>query len=243
VSPGPPSVAGNIPPMPSPEPSDATAGIDYQRLYEFRFQGIAHGARQAVWNEIAPVIHDWMGSPGRVLDPAAGYGEFVNAIPAQERWIVDMVDYFGAHRDAGVKVLIGDARTVELPRRHFDGVFVSNLLEHFASQEEIGAFLQHLRSAMAPGGHIAILGPNFKYCASEYFDCADHTLALTHLSVEEHLYAAGFTIRRTVPRFLPYSFRGKLPPSPVLVRWYLRFPPAWRVLGKQFLLIAENPGP
>ena len=75
----------------------------------------------------------------------------------------------------------------------------------------------------------------------DYFDCADHTLALTHGAVEEHLYAAGFEIERVIPRFLPYSFRGKLPNPPWAVRAYLRTPMAWRVLGKQFLLIGVKP--
>ena len=46
--------------------------MDYQRLYEYRFQGIDQVARQAVWNEIAAHIHERMGRPERVLDPAAG---------------------------------------------------------------------------------------------------------------------------------------------------------------------------
>ena len=56
------------------------------------------------------------------------------------------------------------------------------------------------------------MGPNFRYCSHEYFDCADHTLIFTHVAIEEHLYAAGFEPERIVPRFLPYSFRGRLPP-------------------------------
>jgi hypothetical protein len=85
-----------------------------------------------------------------------------------------------------------------------------------------------------------VLGPNFKYCAREYFDCADHTLALTHVAVAEHLFAAGFEVGEVVPRFLPYSFRGSLPAGPGLIRAYLRTPIAWRFLGKQFLLIASK---
>ena len=56
----------------------------------------------------------------------------------------------------------------------------------------------------------------------------------------EHLYAAGFEITRRCPRFLPYSFRGLLPPSPRLTSAYLRTPPLWRPLGKQFFLIARK---
>jgi ubiquinone/menaquinone biosynthesis C-methylase UbiE len=222
------------------EPGASSRGIDYERLYRFRFRGVDQRARQAAWNEIGPFVHREMGLPARVLDPAAGRREFISAITADERWVVDAVDYEDAALDDSVKVLIGSALDVTLPESYFDGVFVSNLLEHFSTQDEIADFLGRMRTVMAPQGRIAVLGPNFKYCAREYFDCADHTLALTHVAVEEHLYAAGFTVRKVVPRFLPYSFRGSLPAAPSLIRGYLRAPLAWRFLGKQFLLIASN---
>jgi len=178
--------------------------------------------------------------PERVLDAAAGRGEFINTVPASERWAVDAVDFRELHEDSAVKTLIGDVLSVELPAKYFDGIMVSNLLEHFSSQEDIGTFLARMRELLVVGGRIAVLGPNFRYCAREYFDCADHTLALTHVSVEEHLYAAGFRIESVDARFLPYSFRGRLPTGRAAVRAYLRFRPAWRVLGKQFLVIASR---
>ena len=49
-------------------------------------------------------------------------------------------------------------------------------------------------------------------------------MILTERGVAEHLYAAGFAIERVHARFLPYSFTGRLPSSPALVRAYLRFP-------------------
>jgi hypothetical protein len=84
------------------------------------------------------------------------------------------------------------------------------------------------------------MGPNYRYCAGEYWDCADHYVALTHVAIGEHLYAAGFEPERIIPRYLPYSFRGILPPSPALTRTYLRMPMAWRLLGKQFLVIGTK---
>jgi hypothetical protein len=129
----------------------------------------------------------------------------------------------------------------ELPKDHFDGVFVSNFLEHLYDQEAIAAFLEKMRDAMETGGRIAIMGPNYRYCSKEYWDCADHYVALTHMAIDEHLYAAGFEIERTIPRYLPYSFRGILPPSPQLTKMYLQMPLAWKLLGKQFLVIGRKP--
>jgi hypothetical protein len=63
---------------------------------------------------------------------------------------------------------------------------------------------------------------------------------LTHVTIEEHLYAAGLEPVRSIPRFLPYSFRGRLPASKSLAGAYLRMPPVWRMLGKQYLVVAER---
>jgi SAM-dependent methyltransferase len=222
-----------------PAPGRAADGLDYGRLYEFRFREINQTSRQTVWDEVAPFIWKRMGSPLRVLDPAGGRGEFLNAIPADERWLLDLVDYPHRETSPGVKVVIGDVFSLDLPEQYFGGIFVSNLLEHLPDPDAVAAFLTRMRAALAPGGVLAIMGPNFKYCADKYFDCADHTLALTHVSAKEHLVAAGYGVREVVPRFLPYSFRSRLPASRRLTRLYLRTPLAWRLLGSQFLLLAD----
>jgi len=59
--------------------------MDYERLYEYRFRGVAREARSRVWGEIAPYLYERMGRPACVLEPGAGYGEFIEAIPAAER--------------------------------------------------------------------------------------------------------------------------------------------------------------
>jgi hypothetical protein len=231
--------------MTSPDPSATSlaaapaGGINYERLYAYRFRDVDQASRQAVWREIAGHVHARMGAPRCVLDPAAGRGEFITAVPAAERWAVDLVRQ-GDIEAAGVRMIVADIMDAELPAAHFDGVFVSNFLEHMPSQDAVAATLGKLRAAMTTGGRIAVLGPNFRYCAREYFDCADHTVVLTHVSMAEHLHAAGFEVTTVVPRFLPYSFRGLLPPSPALTSAYLRTPALWRLLGKQFFLIARK---
>jgi SAM-dependent methyltransferase len=219
----------------------STSSINYQRLYAYRFRDVDQASRQAVWQEIARYIYGRLEEPKVVLDPAAGRGEFITAVPAAERWGVDLVSQ-GDLESAGVKMIIADIMDASLPADHFDGVFISNFLEHLPDQNAVAALLTKLYAAMRPGGRIAIMGPNFKYCAREYFDCADHTLILSHVGLAEHLHAAGFEVSALHPRFLPYSFRGLLPPSAAMTRTYLNTPLAWKVLGKQFLAIARKPG-
>jgi hypothetical protein len=223
-------------PFPSTRPE---LGIDYARLYEYRFRDVEQTGRLAVWGEIARYVHARMGAPERMLDPAAGRGEFIRSVPAAERWAVDMVKQADLEAD-NVKMIISDIMDAELPTDYFDGVWVSNFLEHLPDQNAVADLLGKLHASMTVGGRIAIIGPNFKYCPREYFDCADHTVILTHVGVTEHLYAAGFEIESVAPRFLPFSFRGVLPPSPWLTRRYLHTPALWPLLGKQFFLIARK---
>lgn len=214
--------------------------MDYQRLYEYRFRDIDQEARAAVWKPIARFVYDQLERPERILDPAAGRCEFLNAVPSRERWGVDMADYEEARARPDTKMIVADVMDAELPESHFDGVFVSNFLEHLPTPEAIYSFLVKMRGSLRSGGRIAVMGPNIRYCAGEYWDCADHYLGLTHVAIEEHLYAAGLEPMVTYPRFLPYSFRGILPPSPRLTALYLRIRPAWRILGKQFLVVGER---
>jgi SAM-dependent methyltransferase len=213
--------------------------LDYRRLYQYRFRGIDQQAREAVWGEIAPFIYRRLGAPERVLDPAAGLGEFINAVPAAERWAVDRTDHSAALAPE-ITMVVSDIMDAELPAAHFDAAFVSNFLEHLPSPDAVGALLGRLHGWLKPGGRIAVMGPNIRYCSAQYWDCADHIVALTDVAVEEHLYAAGFEPVERISRFLPYSFRGLLPPSPALTRTYLNTPVAWRLLGKQFLVIARR---
>jgi SAM-dependent methyltransferase len=221
-------------------PARQAAGINYERMYAWRFHDVNQSGRQAVWQEIARYVHRRMGAPERVLDPAAGRGEFITAVPAAERWGVDLIGH-GVPQSSGVKMIITDIMAADIPVGYFDGVFVSNFLEHLPDQNAVATVLGKLYSSLEPGGRIAIIGPNFRYCTREYFDCADHTVILSHIAVTEHLYAAGFDVTAVSAQFLPYSFRGLLPPSPVLTRIYLRTPALWRLLGKQFLVLGRKP--
>lgn len=193
-----------------------------------------------MWRELARFLYRELGSPQAVLDPAAGRGEFITSVPAKERWGVDAVDHSGLD-DPGVKLVISDIMDADLPEDYFDGVLVSNFLEHLPDADAIARTLHKLRATLRPGGRLAVMGPNFRYCAKTYFDCADHTVILTHVSTAEQLAAAGFEVIKVIPRFFPYSFRGGLPASALLTKMYLRFPVAWKLLGKQFLVVAERP--
>lgn len=197
-------------------------------------------ARDRVWGAICRYLQRFVPEDGTVLDLGAGYCSFVNHIRAATRHALDASPELPRHAADRVKTHVGRCEDLSaFETGSLDAVFASNLLEHL-EWPSIERTVDEVRRALKPQGRLVLLQPNFRYCSREYFDYADHTIALTHLAVEEHLYAAGFAIDRVVPRYLPYTFRGRLPTSPALVRAYLRFPLAWKILGKQYFVLATN---
>ena len=79
---------------------------------------------------------------------------------------------------------------------------------------------------LRPGGRLLILQPNIRYAYREYWDFLDHHVALSHVSMVEALALTGFTPTEVRPRFLPFTTKSALPQWPILIRIYLRFPPA-----------------
>src|SRR5262249_25430842 len=126
------------------------------------------------------------------------------------------------------------------PREYFDLVFMSNYLEHLPSGDHVIEQLRAVASVLKPQGRILILQPNIRLTRQAYWDFIDHKVALTDRSLAEAAELAGFRVVRMIRRFLPYTTKGRLPVSARLVRLYLAFPPAWRVLGQQTLLLAQR---
>ncbi len=215
--------------------------MNYNNVYDYRFKSIDKNLKNKIWKEICIHIHKQLNKPDKVLDPAAGECEFINNITSQEKWAIDLnKDFLYKHADNNVKKVIGNNLYVEIPSDYFDGIFVSNFLEHLESQKEVNIFLERMYFALREDGLIAIMGPNFRYTYKSYFDFADHNVILTERAVAEHLVGAGFKIVKVYSKFLPFSFHSKLPKSKLLVKIYLKLPIIWRILGKQFLLIAKK---
>jgi hypothetical protein len=56
----------------------------------------------------------------------------------------------------------------------------------------------------------------------------------------EALRLAGFEIQVAIPRFLPYTMSGKRKAPIWMIRTSLSLPFAWRIFGKQFLVVASK---
>ena len=84
-----------------------------------------------------------------------------------------------------------------------------------------------------------MIQPNFKYAYREYYDFIDHYLPITDASLREVLQAIGYSIDELIPRFLPFTTKGR-PSSPLLLKLYLKMPLAWFFLGGQMFVKATR---
>jgi SAM-dependent methyltransferase len=210
----------------------------YRRRFEREQEG-----RERTWRAL---VDGWFGryltGVESVLDLGCGWGHFVNQVAVPHRFAIDLNPDAGTHLERGIELFTQAAsERWPLPDGSLDLVFTSNFLEHLPDRDAINATLAESRRCLRPGARMVCLGPNIRYAPGAYWDFFDHVVPLSERSLAEALELAGFEIDDVVARFLPWSMAGKPPPPAWAVQAYLRFRPAWRVLGRQFLVVARKP--
>jgi len=211
-------------------------------LYELRFNTAGIEKRRRVWRVLCDSFFSTLIPPdSTVLDIACGYGEFINQIPAKRKYAVDLNEDSAGFLNPDVTFVRTTATDLkDLPAGEMDFVFTSNSLEHLKDKAELSLVLEQVRSVLKPTGKFIVLGPNIRYAFREYWDFYDHHLPLSHLSLVEGLTIAGFRPEKVIDRFLPYTMSNGAPAPDFAIRAYLAFPIAWKILGKQFLVVAQR---
>lgn len=222
---------------PPPGPAGGE-GERMQALYGERFAGDV-AFRRAMWQVLCDGFFARRIRPSdTVLDVAAGGCEFINAVRAAERIAVDINPAVRDHAGPGVRALVqrADALT-DVADGSVDVVFASNFFEH-VDRPTILAVMTEARRVLRPDGRFLVLQPNIRFCAKDYWMFFDHVTPVDDRALAEAFALTGFRVTDVVPRFLPFTTKGRLPKSTALVRAYLACPPAWRLLGKQSFLEA-----
>lgn len=215
---------------------------DLEEEYRLRFAQMA-GYRDRVWRVLTrEFFQAYVPEDGAVLDLGCGWGEFINNIQAGTKYGMDLNPESERRLSPNVAFLKQDCSiTWQVPDSTLDAVFTSNFFEHLPTKESLRDTLLQARRCLKPGGTLICLGPNIKYLPGAYWDFWDHYLPLTELSLGEVLSLTGFQVVARTARFLPYSMSQGFAPPVFFVGMYLRLPFLWRLLGKQFLVVAQRP--
>ena len=216
---------------------------DLSKLYRHRFREADRAGKMRIWKVLCErFFQPLIGEDRVIVDLACGYGEFINNIHGRKKYAIDLNADARGHLGADVEFYLSraDAMTA-IADASVDVVFASNFLEHLRTKDECDRVFAEVRRILRPGGRFVIMGPNIRYLAARYWDFYDHYLPLSHLSLEEGLVQEDYEIERVIPRFLPYTTRSCLPQYPWSVALYLATPFAWRILGRQFLVVALKP--
>lgn len=220
----------------------ANSPEDLQRIYENRFAG-RREYRDKMWETL---VSSWFSrylvGAEDVLDLGCGYGEFINAVSSPNRYAMDLNPDARKFLDADITFLNQNCATPwSLPDASLDVVITSNFFEHLPDKAAIGHALDEARRCLRPGGRIVAIGPNIKHLPGKYWDFWDHHVALSEVSLQEALISRGFEVPVCVGKFLPFTASNRPQYPLVFLRAYLKLRVAWRVFGKQFLVVGTRP--
>jgi SAM-dependent methyltransferase len=214
---------------------------EVRAIYANRFNQIEE-MRDRIWQVLARYFQRWVRSSDTVLDVGAGYCEFINNIQAKEKFAFDLNPATPSRASSEVRIISQDlCQSWSVKSDSVDVVFSSNFFEHLQTKSDFRHCLSEAYRVLRSGGLVIVMGPNIRFCFDVYWDFFDHHLPLSDRSVVEALQLVGFQNELVCPRFLPYTIAGKRPPAAFLVRLYLAMPIFWRVMGKQFLIVARKP--
>lgn len=218
--------------------------LSIRDCYRKRFDAQENETRGRLWKVFCEsFLQKFIKREDVVLDIGAGYCEFLNNIYCRRKIAVDINP--DTRRVAGKDVEVLQVRATSIPKR-FDGkidvVFMSNVLEHLDSKDDVLAALSRAYRLLRKGGKLIIVQPNIDLVREAYWDFIDHKVALNTKSLHEALTTCGFTIDRFIEKFLPYTTKRKyVPMRHLLLRLYLKIPPILRPFaGESFILAVKK---
>jgi len=213
---------------------------DLGGVYEHRFSDRDARAKDLMWTEVVRYLQRFV-QDGPVLDIACDRGDFIRHVEAAEKWATDIRDV-SQHLSPDIHFVQADGLDLpaSVPKGHFATVFMSNYLEHLPTSADVIRQFDVAHELLRIGGRVIVLQPNIRLVGAAYWDFIDHKVALTERSLVEAAETSGFRTDRLIVRFLPYTTKSRLPQRASLVRAYLRFPIAWRLLGGQTLYVGTR---
>lgn len=218
--------------------------IDSKRLYDTRFTTYERIRKRQLWQILCrDFLQHFIGKKDTVVDLGAGHCEFINQIFCGQKFAIDINHDIKKYATKDVRVIISSTKHLKklFPKESVDVVFISNILEHLDSKEDVFRLLNEAYLILKKGGRLLVMQPDINLVGNSYWDFFDHKVALTRASLVEALLANNFTIGKMVYPFLPYSTKVRfLPLSPTLLRIYLKLRPLQILFGRQFFVSCEK---
>ena len=212
--------------------------LDYNNEY-FKTRYAFNKGREKVWKAITEYLARYIPESASVLDLGAGYCDFINHVSCKTKTAIDINETSKNYARPNVKFITRSV--LDVNESELDGklnvVFASNFLEHFSVPEVI-EILKKIHTLLDVKGRVILLQPNYYYAYRNYWDDFTHKTAFTHTSLADLISETGFRVIDVQKKFLPFSFKSRLPTSYFLTKLYLNSP--YRPMAKQMLLVAEK---
>ncbi|HYX33199.1 MAG TPA: methyltransferase domain-containing protein [Oligoflexus sp.] len=222
---------------------ESTLALDkiLANLYTARFSPKDKTLKAELWNTLVnEFLQKYIRLNSTVVDIGGGYCEFLNAVSAKEKHLIDLNPESQLFAQGNIRVhhldiLKANASDFGVKA---DYCFVSNFFEHLPDFQALLKVLSFIREILKPGGQLIIIQPNYRFAYKEYFDFIDHTLPISDRSLKEAVEAVGFKVDVLIPRFLPFSTKSRAA-STVALKFYLKCPFFWRFFGKQLFMVVR----
>ena len=197
------------------------------------------GRRERLWRHLTVYLQRFVPAAAVVLDVGAGYCHFINQVHARRRVAIDSAPEILSYAAPGVEAHRSDVSDYlrATPPGEFDFILASNFLEHF-DWTSLDVMIDLIIRALAPGGRLALVQPNFRLAPARYFDDYTHRAIFTDVSLVDWLHSKGLRVIRVEPRFLPLTVKSGWGHLAILVPLYLRLP--WRPFAGQMFVLAER---
>ena len=212
------------------------------KLYQIRFTEEDKRKKDLVWKVLCEeFFQQFIPLNSTVLEIGCGYGEFIRHIGAARKIAIDLNPESRNFLPMDIEFHSCSATSLSMATNStIDVCFSSNFFEHLPDKIAMDKVLSEALRVLKPGGLYIAMQPNLRYEPGRYWDYYDHVLPLTHLSCYEAFEKAGLHVIKLIDRFVPFSTSSRLPQNPILVSWYLRFRPLWKLLGGQFVILGQK---
>lgn len=194
--------------------------------------------RKNIWKEIVRYVQKDIGKINTLIDLGAGFCDFINLFPSEKKIGYELNPEMLQYVSKTVELRIEDSVELKgIEDCSVDLVFASNFMEHL-NKTSHNLLLPRIRQILKSKGRLVLIQPNYNLCQKHYFDDKTHQTIFSDKNIGGFLENYGFSVKKLVPGFLPFSMKSRLPKWSVLVRLYLVSP--IKPFAGQMYVVAER---